>query len=329
MSWRCALRLALCGGTGLAFSAAQPLGIVCSVAFPALALNGKTRRETFSVAGCYYAAASWPIVTAVRNFFGADAGVCDGILLWIAAAFLLSLPWLVLWTSERRQLCWRTPLGLLLTVVPPLGLIGWASPLTAAGYLFPGTSWFGVLAVMIAAGSLAAFPKTAASLTVLVAAVLNLTYGGSAHQIPWEGIDTHFGGISHERTSALQDLSSAETIQRSAFASSARVVVFPEAIVPNWGVATDAFWSGLISQLGKAGKTIIVGSKVSVPAPPAQFSADDFAASIAILRATNSMPRVPIAQLLPPDSGTCSSFAVLRKVSLSSGCRYLWECGGH
>jgi len=295
MNGRCAFRLAICGGTGIAFSAAQPAGIMCSVAFPALVLNAKSRREAFYVAGCYYAGASWPVVTAVRNFFGADAGICDGILLWSAAAFLLSSPWLLLWTRERRQLCWRAPLCLLLTVVPPMGLIGWASPLTAAGYLFPGTSWFGVLAVMMAVGSLAAFPKTAASLTVLVAAVANFTYSGPAHQIPWEGINTHFGGISHERTTALKDLSAAETIQRLAFASSARVVVFPEAIVPNWGAATDAFWCGLISQLSKAGKTIIVGSKISVPAPSAQFSADDFAASIAILRATRSIPRMPVA----------------------------------
>ncbi len=235
------------------------------------------------------------MVTAVRNFFGADAGICDAILFWIAAAFLLSLPWLVLWTRERRQLCWRTPLGLLLTVAPPLGLIGWASPLTAAGYLFPGTSWFGVLAVMMAAGNLAAFPKMAASIIVLVAAVANFIYGGPAHQILWEGINTHFGGISHERTTPLSDLNAVEAIQGLALASSARVVIFPEAIVPNWGVATDAFWSGLISKLDKAGKTIIVGSKINAPAPLAQFSAEDFAGSIAILQATNSMPRMPIA----------------------------------
>lgn len=295
MNWRCALRLALCGVIGLAFSAAQPIGVVCSVGFPALALNAKTRRKAFYVAGCYYAGASWPVVTAVRNFFGADAGICDGILLWIAAASFLSLPWLLIWTRDRRQLCWRTPLGLLLSVVPPLGLIGWASPLTAAGYLFPRTSWFGVLAVLMAVGSLAAFPKTAASLTVLVAALANFTYSGPAHQIPWEGINTHFGGISHERTTPLSDLNAVEAIQRLALASSARVVIFPEAIVPNWGVATDAFWSGLIWTLGEAGKTIIVGSKINAPAPLAQFSAEDFAGSIAILRATNSMPRMPIA----------------------------------
>jgi hypothetical protein len=33
----------------------------------------------------------------------------------------------------------------LLTALPPLGIIGWASPFLSAGVLFPGTAWLGLM----------------------------------------------------------------------------------------------------------------------------------------------------------------------------------------
>ena len=47
---------------------------------------------------------------------------------------------------------WRAPLALMVTIVPPLGIIGLASPLTAAGYLFPGTAWVGLAVVALLPG---------------------------------------------------------------------------------------------------------------------------------------------------------------------------------
>lgn len=295
MNWRCTTRFAVCGATGLAFSAGQPIGMIASIAFPALALNANSRRDAYAAAASFYGGASWPIVAAARNFFGPNAGMFDGILLWLAAVLLLSLPCLALWTKRREQLVWRAPLGLLLSVVPPLGLIGWASPITAAGYLFPGTSWIGLLAVMLAIGSMASSPRIGLPVIASLAAVANILYGGTAMQVPWAGINTHFGGISHERTGALTELNAVEAIQQQALSSTAGVVVFPEAVVSNWGVATDSFWSGSINELCKAGKTIIVGSKIATPISGGQFDPTDIAASIAILQARNSSPRSPIA----------------------------------
>ncbi|MDQ2777105.1 MAG: hypothetical protein M3Y57_19620 [Acidobacteriota bacterium] len=299
MNWRCTARFAFCGATGLAFSAGEPIGIIASIAFPAVALNANSRREAYAAAAWYYGGASWPIIFAVRNFFGPEAGMCDGILLWLAAVLLLSLPCLALWTNRREQLVWRAPLGVLLSVMPPLGLIGWASPMSAAGYLFPGTSWIGLLAVMVAIGSMASSPRIGLPVIASVAAVANILYGGAAMQVPWAGINTHFGGISHERTGALTELNAVEAIQQQALSSAARVVVFPEAVVSNWGVATDSFWSGSLTELCKAGKTIIVGSKIETPSSAGQFAPADFAASVAILQARSSVSPTVIAPLPP------------------------------
>jgi hypothetical protein len=296
MKWVSADKYALSLGTGLAFSTANPVAVILSISFPAFTLNAKTRRAAFNVAACYYAGASWSIIFAVPNFFGPEAGILEGVLLWITASSLLSVPWLLLWIPDWRQFLWRAPLGLALSVLPPLGIIGWASPLTAAGYLFPGTSWFGLLALMIGAGCLAARLKLPVFMIALLAVAANVSYRGPRNQVAWEGINTRLGGIVHEEATPIKQLDAVEAIQRRALDSSARVVVFPETVVPNWNAATDAFWSGSISKLQKAGKTILVGSRIDGSTSPNQFRAEEFAASIAILRATSSSQQIaPLA----------------------------------
>jgi predicted amidohydrolase len=294
MKCKCALRNAACFMTGLAFSSAHPAGFVFSVALPALVLKAETRRHACIASIWYYAGASWPIVLAVGSFFGAKAGIFDGLALWAAAALLLSLPWLLVWTNNRTQHLWRAPVGLLFTVVPPLGLIGWASPVSAAGYLFPGTAWFGILGVLITAGGLASYPRLAVPLIVLCAAILNASYVGPSKQFAWEGVDTHFTGVSQEGISALDQLNAVEAIQRAALNSNARVIVFPETVVPEWSEATDAFWARTLARLSSTGKTIIVGARLNDPAPKSQFSATEFAATMATLRGASPSP-VPIA----------------------------------
>ncbi len=291
------VRYALCLGTGLAFSSAHPIGIVSTVAFPALVLNAKARRTSFFAAALYFAGTSWPIVFAGRNFFGPHAGLSDGIALWIGAAFLLPLPWVLSWTNHQFQLLWRAPLALLLSVLPPFGLIGWASPVNAAGYLFPGTSWFGILAVALAVGSLAVYRRSASLTIVVIATLTNFHYNGPLRVLAWEGIDTHFERTSDDAATPTKELVAIESIQRLALASPARVIVFPETVVPDWNDATDTFWSPALNALSIDGKTVIVGSKMTASIGAVRFSAAEFAASIAILNGTSrSFPRPIIAQ---------------------------------
>jgi hypothetical protein len=107
---------------------------------PALALSQETRRDSYATGLSYYGAALWPLIPAARNFFGPEAAALMAVMHWAISSMLLALPWMLVWSPHRRQSLWRATLGLVLTVVPPLGVIGWASPLTAAGVLFPGTA---------------------------------------------------------------------------------------------------------------------------------------------------------------------------------------------
>src|SRR5580658_8059497 len=125
-----------CLAIGIALSTALPMGIILSVVAPALTFVQPTRQWAYTSALCYYGGALWPIIPGARNFFGPRASVLETVALWILSSLLLALPWFLVWTRDRRQLLWHAPVGLILSVLPPLGLIGWASPLTSAGFLF-------------------------------------------------------------------------------------------------------------------------------------------------------------------------------------------------
>ncbi len=97
---------------------------------------------------CYYAAASWPLIPGARAFFGNQGTPLIGLFLCLTAAALLALPWGLLFTRGRRKAALSVPLCVLLTAIPPLGIIGWASPLLSAGVLFPGSKWFGLTLII-------------------------------------------------------------------------------------------------------------------------------------------------------------------------------------
>ena len=271
---------------GLTVSSAHPLGPAVAIVMPALAMRQETRRAGYLAALCYYAGALWPLIPGARNFFGPHVAILTALTLWAVACALLASPWPLVWSLNRRQSWWRTPLGLALGVVPPLGIIGWASPLTAAGLLFPGTAWWGLASCTLAPGLLAAWPRCA--FPCLAAATVFCNAACRLAPLPppgWVAINTHFGAIAHGRTSPTAEYAAAQSIQQVALDADAKVIVFPETVVPTWTAATDTFWGPTLERLETSGKTIIVGALLlRSQGRPQLTSTDDLAAAVALLR---------------------------------------------
>jgi predicted amidohydrolase len=320
-------------GVGAAVSTGYPIGIATAIAMPPLVMHQSTRRAAYQSAACYYAGALWPIVPAARNFFGPSASLPEGIAAWLAAALLLATPWSIAWTTHRIHLLWRVPLALLATVVPPLGLIGWASPLTAAGFLFPGTAWVGLLIFPILCGGLSvviersgygadfSIPRISFMAVAFVATNAHLSYPGNpAAPSAWEGVNTSFGAVAHGVTPPVFEYRSAEWMQQRALSSHARVIVFPETVVPRWTAATDLFWQQTLSALSESGKTILVGA--GLPAPPDRLISSsallreyDFSAAVAALRSDQPQLSERVVAFVSPnrrDTETYRNAVVIR-----------------
>src|SRR5260370_34164789 len=112
--------------------------------FAATVFSQELRFEAFSVSFAYYATANWPLIPGVLGYFAPSGTILQAFAFWAVPSLMLPLPWIVCWSPNASQALWRVPLAYFLSVAPPLGIIGWASPLTAAGILFPGWSWVGL-----------------------------------------------------------------------------------------------------------------------------------------------------------------------------------------
>jgi hypothetical protein len=249
---------------GSVVSSARPFGIVAALLLlPPLIFWQRSRRICYAAAMGYYAGALWPLAVGARNFFGPDVSVAGALAFWAACSMLLALPYAMLWTDQTRQLLWRAPLALLLGVIPPLGLIGFASPLTAAGFLFPAYSWAGLALSLIGCGLIAAYPAIGFPILSTIALTANVFYAGDRKPpADWQAINTHFGAISHGVAIPLREYLAAQAIQDQARASSARVMVFPESVVPRWTESTDLFWKPAIEALRRRGQIVLIGALI-------------------------------------------------------------------
>jgi apolipoprotein N-acyltransferase len=229
----------------------------------------RKRAHAAAIAFAYYAGATWVVIPGAKTFFGANAGLLDGITLWLSGVALLCVPYALIWSTSPRFIWLRAPLAVLMSLPPPLGIVGVASPLTGAGLLFPGTGWFGLAAILVSIAALCVRPGFTGSAIAVVAFFCNGLYPGDPHPPSgWNAVNTHFGGLGLNGVSAGAEFEAAQFIQQIALRSNARVLVFPETAVPRWTEATDLFWQPTLDALASSGKTILIGTTLDIPGQP-------------------------------------------------------------
>jgi hypothetical protein len=217
---------------------------------------------------CYFLAGARGLPGGVTVFFG-DGPWWAGFAFWSGAALLLSLPFAVLWSRNSLWRPWLYLLAVLVAVVPPLGLIGWISPLSGSGALFPGLGWIGLL---LMAGLSAAFVVrsvrwSAGVLVLAFSANVVALYSGVAAPARWSGVDTHFSRLgSGGADDAGQVLGALRRVQWvGQFAASVpvnSVVVLPETVVGSLGADAALNLSPADEALAARGSRVLVGAEL-------------------------------------------------------------------
>src|SRR5258708_32487280 len=110
------------------------------------------RSAAVATSFAYYAAASLPVIGVAKAYW--PSSEVSAIFMWTAAAAILSVPWFFCWTRLESLRPWTSAIAVALTAVPPLCIIGWASPLLSAGVLFPNSAWVGIASAMALPGLL-------------------------------------------------------------------------------------------------------------------------------------------------------------------------------
>jgi hypothetical protein len=179
------------------------------------------------------------------------------VLLWITAAAILSLPSMLCWTDRKSQRPWTAAVAVALGAVPPLCIVGWASPLISAGVLFPNAAWLGLVGTLALPSLLLreSTRETAVFTAAFASLVLNLQEKPAQTPRGWEAETT----CIHRQPSAddLAEFGIEERLQSVAVSSSRAFVVFPEGAVRRWTDATEVFWTAAIAG---SGKTLLIGA---------------------------------------------------------------------
>ncbi|MCD5327988.1 hypothetical protein ACFFU8_08850 [Chromobacterium piscinae] len=120
-----------------------------------------SRWQAFLVMFGYYLAAGRGLFHGGGVFFAGENTAAAhsfwwGLAVWCGPSIVLALAWVACWNLAAAH--WRLLLAVLVVSVPPIGLLGWASPVAAAGVWFPGTSWMGMLLML---GSMTALSRLA------------------------------------------------------------------------------------------------------------------------------------------------------------------------
>ncbi len=241
--------------------------------FPLLWAISSSRSIAALVAASYFLAASRGLPQGVTNFYSAD--LWPGLLLWVVASASFVAVHAVFWTkprgenaSERKGTDAARALRYLIVIVlmalPPFGITGWAHPLTAAGVLFPGWGWWGLVATAILLVLM-----TGRRWQIAVAVLGGLHVWSPTNWTPpkltpgWIAVDLKQGGtLGRDRSLASQrDL--IDTVRKAAEAGEdARVAVLPESALGFWTPTVARVW-----QEGLRGSNLIVIAGAAVIDP--------------------------------------------------------------
>jgi hypothetical protein len=274
LSWLVSLSLAALIGA-VAWRGPMPMTGL-TVFIPWMIFRESTRPRATALALAYYLAASLPSVAVAQAF--EPNNPAQGWLIWLAASVILALPWAAFWNPDSAKSLWRCPAALILSAIPPFGLIGWASPLTSAGVLFPGTGFLGLLATALMPTVWTVRPF----LLIGVVGVANLICSPPSPP----------SDIQVVNTKESPDLFQKEEAARAAiqFAKS-NLVILPEGTVRRWTEATEEFWSPTIQHLRASRRAALVGAGVPI-ANSKEFQ--NSAIAIGAIQSVTFNQRIPI-----------------------------------
>jgi hypothetical protein len=241
-----------------------------AMVFPLLWAKSPSRLVVAVVSAGYFLSASRGLPQGVANFYTSD--LWPGLLLWAAASLAFVVVHAVLWKPRPAGGRSREPhriggkasrylAAMILMGLPPLGITGWAHPLTAAGVVFPGWGWCGLMAT--AAGLLVMTTRYwLAAVIILGGFWLWSAATWTSPNLPerWAGVDLNLrqrlgrdGSLDYHRDLMATVRHEVPEYPRT------HVVVLPESALGFWTPTIEHLWR---NWLRGSDVTVIAGAAV-------------------------------------------------------------------
>lgn len=229
----------------------DPWALPLAMMFPAVWSLAGSRFSAALIAGAYFLGASRGLPEGVSNFFGSD--IFLGLSLWAGASLAFVGVHAAFWS---RRGGWGQARNYFLTnvlmSVPPLGIVGWANPITAAGIIFPGWGWWGLgVTIVLLLVSTTRVRWVAIAIIGALALLSAISWVDPASPASWRGIDTSFVSGRDQYADYGQQLSTMALVRQAA-ADGVEVVVLPESAFGLWTPTTEALWLRGLAELDVA-----------------------------------------------------------------------------
>lgn len=242
---------ALCGWIGWS---GEVLLLPVAAVFSALWSGAQTRWQAALISACYFLAASRGLPQGVANFYASE--LFPGLLLWVTASSVFVCVHALSWANTTAlRLSLRYFVACAMMAVPLAGILGWAHPVTAAGAIFPGWGWTGLMAMLIGLALMVTRCRLIAG-TVLC----GLWIWSAIHWTPpiapagWQGVDLHLGAsLGREEGMQWQQ----QLVSLAKGHAPGAVIVFPESALGFWTPTSSRFWQ---TSLEHTDITIIAGA---------------------------------------------------------------------
>ncbi len=239
-------------------------GFILGAMLLALVWRGVNRpRQAYVIMLGWYLGACAVIPGIWAGFFGGTGGVA----IWIVLSILLASAYLLPGRYARFGLV----TGVLLTTIPPLGLVGMASPLLAAGALFPGLGW-AAIALMLIFLLLSGIPTKWAEIGLVAMALWGIVHVGQPMPQPpaaaW-GMQSYEGAAGSTIADLFARQDRFKTLVRQALLQGAKLIVVPEGADPLWDDGQAFYWSD-IARLAKQERAQVLLGVYTRGFPPRQ-----------------------------------------------------------
>lgn len=231
-----------------------------AILMPVLWASARNRWVAGLVVMAYTTAASRGLIPGIVEFFGSS--IAHSLALWFGAGLLTGLVGVVCWHRSAIARVLLLPVMLLALIVPPAGFVGWAHPVTAAGWLFPGSGWLGLVATVALAmllawqrpllNAVAAFTPLLA-LAFVVAGPVQVASGWSGHNTHF-----HFGVGSLVVRDPMQEIQRHWDMQQQVIESNGPVHVLPETVGGIWNAQAGDEWRRMLGDM--PGHTVLMGA---------------------------------------------------------------------
>ncbi|MBU1389364.1 MAG: hypothetical protein KKE62_01345 [Proteobacteria bacterium] len=213
-----------------------------AVLLPVIWAQATTKKTAYLIGLGYHLAASRGLIVGIPVFFGSNDFY--GIFLWLLAGFIQAIPYFL--CSYIRNTYLAIFILLVALILPPICIIGWVNPLTAAGMIFPGTGFFGLFLTLDLIWLMTWQYKNKLFLTVLILflIVFPLVVEQTATSTPdIKGTITKFSGNpANIGDKFSKDYEKFITTYNQFGGSDFKVLVLPESTAGIWFDSTKNLW---------------------------------------------------------------------------------------